>query len=68
LNEKPLIMAYRNTNESTERAQEHEGTQEHCNRPGMQQSTGRPQEHCGAQMEHGLITDGTLIEHEVCRD
>jgi hypothetical protein len=62
------LQEHRNTNESTERALEHYGAQKHCSRPGMQRSTGRPQEHCRAQMEHGLITDGTLIEHEVSRD
>jgi hypothetical protein len=61
------LQEHRNTSESTEKAIEQQGTQEHCNRPGMQRSAGRPQEQCRAQMEHGLITDGTLIEYEVSR-
>jgi hypothetical protein len=71
LNEKPLIVAYRNTGTQTRALREHKSTKEHKStvcRPGMQRSTGGPQEHCRAQMEHGLITDGTLIEHEVRRD
>jgi hypothetical protein len=62
------LQEHGNTSESTDKALEHEGTQEHCNRPGMQRSTGRPQEHCRAQLKHGLITDRTLIEHEVSRN
>jgi hypothetical protein len=55
MNEKPLLVVW--PTGALKREREHYGTQEHCNRPDMQRSTRRAQEHYRAQMEQGLITD-----------
>jgi hypothetical protein len=69
LNEKPVpIVAYRNTGAQTRALRKHKSTN-----LGRNTSTVTCQVCSGAQgdhkstAEHGLITDGTLIEHEVSR-